>query len=240
MHAGANRVRLLAGSLAAGAVLGVLCSVAPANASTLYACGSRSAGAVRLVAKTARCHSGERRTSWTPRDDATASVAAPGTGGTTPNHSETASAAEGGLAQAHIGQSFGGPVALGGSQDLISIGGVAYSANCERILGGVLGVVLADAPAGEAYSQGAFTRPAGEDGLRTDPVAAADVTALAGEAEAIASDGTLPEDRQHNHEDIAVWTATVEQADAVTWLHLWMDVTPSGCKVRGSVVQLPN
>jgi hypothetical protein len=97
-----------------------------------------------------------------------------------------------------------------------------------------------NAPSGEAYSQGAFTRPAGEDGLRSDPVAAADVTALAGEEEAIASDGTLPEDRQHNHEDIAVWTATIEEADAVTWLHLWMDVTPSGCKVRGSAVQLPN
>jgi len=239
MQPGANRVRLLAGTLAAGSVFGALCSVAPANASTLYACATRSAGAVRLVAKTARCRSGERRTAWTPHADATASVAAPGTGGTTPSHSETGTGAEAGVAQAHIGQTFGGPVALGGSQDLISIGGVTYSAGCERILGGVLGVVLADAPTGEAYSQGAFTRPAGEDGLRSDPVAAADVTALAGEEAAIASDGTLPEDRQHDHEDIAVWTATIEEADAVTWLHLWMDVTPSGCKVRGSAVQLP-
>ncbi len=194
---------------------------------------------MRLVARTARCHSGERRTSWTPREALDATVAAPGTGGTTPSHGEAGPGVEAGVAQAHVGQTFGGPVALGGSQPLISIGSVTYSANCERIMGGVLGVVLADAPAGEAFSQGAFTRPAGEDGLRGDPVAAADVTALAGEEEAIASDGTLPEDRQHGHEDIAVWTATVEQSDAVTWLHMWIDVTPSGCKVRGSAVQLP-
>jgi hypothetical protein len=231
----------LAGALAAAPLL-----AAPADAATIYACKARRGGAIRIVARNARCGRRAVKLSWNTqgpagRPGAPGQAGAPGAPGERgpigPNGLPGANGANGEPRRAirfsATQRGEGRPAAI----PLFTADGISYTFRCQFLLFANQGEIEAFGGPGEAYGLGAFRRPTSVRALPEDPrsdlravTIGARPTDVAATLTAASSDGSV--------QQLGVWTVTVEGPSATTFITASFD-TSETCRVRGSALVVP-
>jgi hypothetical protein len=219
---------------AAALLVAAFATVPAAQASTLYACVSKTGSPHLYTKKPKKCKSKkEKLVSWNTAGPAGSN----GTGGA--NGANGTNGAAGQPQKAFKFSATGESELTPKPITLFSSDGITYTFSCQFVLIFNVTEIAASGAAGQAYAYGVFSRPEGQERKEGDPVAENKITTLGGGAKTIADTTTLGENKAKQVEDNGVWTATVEGPTSTTWLHVWED-TGGTCKVHGTAITIPN
>lgn len=202
-----------------------------ANSSpTITTCVNRH-GELRVISR-GNCRRGERKLIWNVEGPAG------------PRGKEGAKGKEGSAGPAGQPQEFktfgAGEEATGTVLPLFTAGGDSYTFDCYRFFFVQTGAIDFSGAAATSYSQGVYTRPSGQETKPNDLKSAALAT-TEGSTEGLLADSFPAEENAAKSTDqVGVWTITVQGGSYTTWIHAWIDVNVTDCKVAGTAVTLPN
>jgi hypothetical protein len=226
-----RRTFLLAAT--AALIVAAFAAVPAAQASTLYACVSKSGTAHVFTKKPKKCKSKkEKLVSWN-----TSGVA--GKNGTNGSNGTNGTGGAAGQPQKAFKFSAAQPSGEPNAITLFTSDGITYTFSCKFLLIADVTEIAAIGAAGQSYASGVFGRPEGQETKENDLKSEIKVATLAGGSQAIANTVNAPSNVAKSIEQFGIWTITVEGPTSTTWLHIWSD-TAATCHVHGTAITVPN